>query len=121
MVAKRFSQSWGYDFKLPNFPRHRERGYRTKAEAEAAERAAREVLLNRHRETTFAQAYEQYRAATKLKARTADSYERDWERHVQPQLGHLFLEQVDTPALDAFKHTLPSLNLPRFGGQPTTR
>src|SRR3954467_11055759 len=95
MAVKHFRKSWGYDFKLPNFPRQRERGYRTKAEAEAAERNVRNAVLNGHQQTTLAEAYELYRSATKLKARTADSYDRYWKLHVCSTLGHLFLEQVD--------------------------
>ena len=33
-------------------------------------------------------------------------YEHVWRR-IEPQLGHLYIEEVDTSALDAFTQTLP--------------
>jgi integrase len=45
-------------------------------------------------------------AATRMKDRGRDAYEHVWKR-IEPQLGHLYIEEVDTSALDAFKQTLP--------------
>jgi hypothetical protein len=46
-------------------------------------------------------------AATRMKDRARDAYEHVWKR-IEPKLGHLYVEQVDTLALDAFKRSLPT-------------
>src|SRR5450432_3354050 len=40
------------------------------------------------------------------------AYEHVWKR-IEPELGHLFIEAVDTSAMDAFKRKLPSKLAPR--------
>src|SRR5450432_2741452 len=40
------------------------------------------------------------------------AYEHVWKR-IEPELGHLFIEVVDTSAMDAFKRKLPSRLAPR--------
>jgi integrase len=45
-------------------------------------------------------------AATRMKDRARDAYEHVWRR-IEPALGHLYVEQIDTSALDAFKRRLP--------------
>ena len=55
----------------------------------------------------FADAYEQYLSATTMKDRSRDSYANLWPQ-IQPVLGHLFIEEVDTSAMDALKRALPS-------------
>ncbi len=45
-------------------------------------------------------------AATRMKDRARDAYEHVWKR-IEPELGPLYIEGVDTSALDALKRTLP--------------
>ncbi len=106
MSVRKLAKSWQYDFKLPLYPRERKGGFRTKAEALAAEKHAREVILAGGRETTFSEAYAKYMGATTMKARTRDGYEHVWKR-IGPVLGHLFLEEIDTSRLDELKQALP--------------
>lgn len=91
---------------MPGRPRQRRGGFRTKAIALAAGQARYDALASGKQQTTFADAYSQYVAGTDIANRTRDSYDHLWKR-IGPVLGHLFVEQVDTPALDEFKTTLP--------------
>jgi len=45
-------------------------------------------------------------AATRMKDRGRDAFEHVWKR-IKPELNHLYVEEIDTSALDAFKQTLP--------------
>jgi len=71
-----------------------------------AEKRAREDLLSGARRFVFRDGYAEYMAATRMKDRGRDAYEHVWRR-IEPQLGHLYIEEVDTSALDAFTQTLP--------------
>lgn len=106
MTVRKLKKSWQYDFKLPDRPRERRGGYRTKAEAQAAERAARTAALSGTRQLTLKEAYKHYCAATQLRDRTRDSYARMWKR-IEPVLGHRYVEEVSTAVLDTFKAGLP--------------
>ena len=106
MAIRKLKKSWQYDFTIPGYPRQRKGGFRTKAECEAAERAAREDLVNGVRRVTLLEAYSQYMAAATLKDRTRDSYEFLWTR-IEPELAHLQLQEVTTAVLDVFKRRLP--------------
>jgi integrase len=106
MAVRKLLQSWQYDFTVPGFPRQRQGGYQTRAEALAAEKRAREDLISGARKLLFADGYAQYMAATRMKDRARDAYEHVWKR-IGPKLGHLWVEAVDTSALDAFKRSLP--------------
>jgi integrase len=55
----------------------------------------------------LAEAYERYMAASAMKDRSRDSCRNLWTQ-IEPVLGHLFIEEVDTAAMDALKHALPS-------------
>ena len=55
----------------------------------------------------FADAYDMYMTATSMKDRSRDSYEAHWQQ-IKPVLGHLFIEEVDTPAIDLLKASLPT-------------
>lgn len=107
MAVRKIATSWIYDFTLPGFGRQRQGGYRTKAEAEFGEKRAREDLISGARRILFSDGYAEYMAATKMKDRARDSCEHLWKR-IEPELGHLYVEQVTTPALDAFKQKLPA-------------
>jgi hypothetical protein len=72
-----------------------------------AEKRAREDLISGARKLLFRDGYAQYMAATRMKDRARDAYEHVWKR-IEPKLGHLYVEQVDTSALDAFKRSLPT-------------
>jgi integrase len=106
MAVRKLAQSWQYDFTLPSFARQRQGGYATKAEALLAEKSAREALLSGTRKLSFREGYTQYMEATRMKDRGRDAYEHLWKR-IEPELGHLFIEEVDTSALDAVKAKLP--------------
>ena len=106
MAVRKLAQSWQYDFKLPGFARQRQGGYATKAEALLAEKSAREALLSGTRKLSFREGYTQYMEATRMKDRGRDAYEHLWKR-IEPELGHLFIEEVDTSALDGLKSKLP--------------
>ena len=106
MAVRKLSQSWQYDFTISGFGRQRQGGFLTRAEALAAEKRAREDLVSGARKVIFREGYLQYLAAMRMKDRARDSYEHLWKR-IEPVLGHLYVEQVVTPALDALKRTLP--------------
>src|SRR5664280_205033 len=99
MAVRKLAKSWQYDFKIPGLGRERKGGYRTKAEATAAERAARLALINGGAAIDF-------RQATSMKDRARDAYEHVWKR-IEPELGYRLIEAIDTSLLDAFKTTLP--------------
>jgi integrase len=111
MAARQLPHSWQYDFAISGFGRHRLGGFKTKAEAQLAEKAAREALLSGARKTLFRDGYAEYMVATRMKPRARDAYEHVWKR-IEPELG-LFIEAVDTSAMDAFKRKLPSKLAPR--------
>ncbi len=106
MAVRKLANSWQYDFTLQGYGRRRKAGFRTKAEAREAEQRAREDLIAGHRRVRFADAYEQYMSATAMKDRSRDSYGNLWPQ-IEPVLGHLFIEEVDTSAMDALKRALP--------------
>ena len=80
MAVRRLPKSWIYDFTIPGFGRHRQGGYRTKAEALLAEKRAREDLLSGARRFVFQDGYAEYMAATRMKDRGRDAYEHLWKR-----------------------------------------
>ena len=104
--VRRLEQSWQYDFKPPGHPRQRKGGFRTKAAALAAGEERYDALLNGKQQTMLADAYRDYLDGTTLANRTRDSNTHLWTR-IGPVLGHVFVEDVSTAALDAFKRTLP--------------
>jgi integrase len=106
MAVRKLHQSWQYDFTLSGFGRQRQGGYGTRAEALLAEKRAREDLLSGARKILFREGYAQYMAATRMKDRARDAYEHVWKR-IEPELGPLYIEGVDTSVLDALKRTLP--------------
>ena len=106
MAVRKLPKSWFFDFTIPGFERQRQAGYRTKAEAVLGEKRAREELLSGARRVVFRDGYAEYMAATRMKDRGRDAYEHVWKR-IDPELGHLYVEEVDTSALDAFKQALP--------------
>jgi hypothetical protein len=57
----------------------------------------------------LADSYADYMASTRMKDRTRDSYEFLWRR-IKPILGHLYVHQIDTSAMDRFKLALPQLS-----------
>jgi len=112
MAVRKLLQSWQYDFTLSGFARQRQGGFLSRAEALLAEKRAREDLLSGARKLLFREGYAQYMAATRMKDRARDAYEHVWRR-IEPELGHLHVEQIDTSALDAFKRSLPAHLGPR--------
>jgi integrase len=107
MAVRKLANSWQYDFTLQGYGRRRKAGFRTKAEAREAEQRAREDLIAGHKRVLFSDAYEQYMSATTMKDRSRDSYRNLWPQ-IKPVLGHLFIEEVDTTAMDALKGALPA-------------
>jgi integrase len=107
MAVRKLSHSWQYDFKIEGFERQRRAGFRTRSEALLAEKSAREKLLSGGGRLLFREGYAQYMAATRMKDRGRDAYEHLWKR-IEPKLGHLYVEEVDTSTLDVFKQSLPT-------------
>jgi integrase len=107
MAVRKLPNSWQYDFSIQGHGRQRKAGFRTKLEALEAERHAREDLISRRRRLRFTDAYEQYMSATSMKDRSRDYCRAQWGQ-IEPVLGHLFVEEVDTAAMDALKRALPS-------------
>jgi integrase len=106
MAVRKLAKSWQYDFTLSGFGRRRKGGFRTRAEALLAEKSEREALLSGSRQMLFRDGYAQYMSATSMKDRGRDAHEHVWKR-IEPELGHLYIEEIDTSALDAFKRKLP--------------
>ncbi len=106
MAVRRTRTAWGYDFTITGFGRQRQGGFRTRTEAQLAEKRAREDLLSGAKRILFSDGYAEYMKATRMKDRARDACEHLWKR-VEPEIGSLYVEQVDTSALDAFKQTLP--------------
>jgi integrase len=107
MAVRKLPNSWQYDFQIQGYGRQRKAGFRTKAEALEAERRARQDLISGRRRVRFSEAYELYVSATTMKDRGRDHYTQIWPQ-IQPTLGHLFIEEVDTSAMDALKCALPA-------------
>jgi integrase len=102
MAVRRIDKSWQYDFTLEGHGRQRKAGYRTKAEATEAERRKREDLISGRKRYVLADACAMYMSATTMKVGSRDYYERCWN-DLQPHIGHLHIEEVDTSAIDALK------------------
>ena len=113
MTVRKRKRSWYYDFTLEGFGRHKKAGFRTKAEAEEAEKRKRDELRLGRRRFTLAQAFEMYLNATKMKDRSRDTYRGHWRRNIEPVLGHYYIEEVDTSSLDELKLTLPDHLAPK--------
>jgi len=105
MTARKLKTSWTYDFTLGAHPRQRKGGFRTKAEALAAERQAREDLLLSRKRLTYANAYRLYLAGTQMKDRSRDICDALWPE-MKPTLGHLYIEEVTTAVMDDLKRSL---------------
>jgi hypothetical protein len=112
MAVRKLAKSWQYDFTLEGHGRQRKGGFRTKAEAREAEKQKREDLISGRKRLLFADAYEMYMTATTMKDRSRDSYQGHWPQ-IKPVLGHLFIEEVDTSAIDILKASLPSHLAPK--------
>jgi len=107
MAVRKLARSWQYDFTLEGHGRQRKAGFKTKAEACEAQKQKREDLISGRKRALFADAYDMYMTATTMKDRSRDSYEIHWQQ-IKPVLGHLFIEEVDTPAVDLLKASLPT-------------
>jgi integrase len=107
MAVRKLANSWQYDFQIKGYGRQRKAGFRTKVEALEAERRARGDLISGRRRVRFAEVYQLYVSATTMKDRSQDFYSHLWPQ-IEPTLGHLFVEEVDTAAMDALKHALPA-------------
>lgn len=55
---------------------------------------------------TLLEAKRSYLSATTMKDRSRDHYEHLWTR-IEPVIGHLYIEEVDTIAFDTLKQALP--------------
>ena len=99
MAVRKLARSWQYDFTLEGHGRQRKAGFKTKAEACEAQKQRREDLISGRKCVLFADAYDMYMTATTMKDRSRDSYEIHWQQ-IKPVLGHLFIEEVDTPILE---------------------
>jgi integrase len=120
MAVRKLPNSWQFDFKLPGHPRQRRGGYRTKAEATAAERQAREDLLLGRKRMTFAEAYEHYMVGTTMKDRSRDSYTLLWPE-IEPVIGHLFIEEVTSAVMDELKRSVRRGYVDRHGRDPAPK
>jgi integrase len=102
----RLAKSWQYDFQLPGQPRKRKGGFRTKAAALAAGEKLMRQLERGSSPITLSEAYKRYIGATKMKERSRDYYDHQM-KYIEPVLGHMLIDDVDTMALDELKQTLP--------------
>jgi integrase len=107
MAVRKIARSWQFDFKISGHTRQRKAGFRTQAEALEAERQRRSDLISGRKRILFVDAYQMYLSGTTLKPLSRDHWKRCWV-NIEPVLGHLYIEEVDTPAMDALKATLPS-------------
>ena len=107
MTVRKRERSWYYDFTLEGFGRHKKAGFRTKAEAEEAEKRKREELRLGRRRFTLAQAFEMYLSANKMKDRSRDTYRGHWRRDISPVLAHYSIADVATSPLDELLLPLP--------------
>ncbi|MGB5545117.1 MAG: tyrosine-type recombinase/integrase [Polyangiales bacterium] len=107
MTVRKLARSWQYDFTLEGHGRQRKAGFKTKAEACEAEKQKREDLISGRKRVSLADAYDMYMTATTMKDRSRDSYQSYWPQ-IEAVLGHLFIEEVDTHAIDVLKASLPT-------------
>jgi integrase len=106
MAVRKLARSWQYDFTLEGHGRQRRAGFRTKAEALEAQRQRREDLISGRKRILLADAYELYMSATTMKDRSRDTYKDRWKR-IEPVLGHCYIEEVTTVALDRLVASMP--------------
>ena len=106
MAVRKLARSWQYDFTLEGHGRQRRAGFRTKAEALEAQKQRREDLIAGRKRVLLADACKQYMAATPMKDRSRDAYESRWKQ-IERVLGHLYIEEVTTIALDQLAASLP--------------
>ena len=111
MAVRKLARSWQFDFTLEGHGRHRKGGFRTKAEALEAERQRRSDLIAGRKRFSFAEAYAMYMSATHMKALSRDHWERCWP-DINPILGNLFIEEVNTLAMDRLRNSLPKEQAP---------
>ena len=104
--VRRLAKSWQYDFKLRGYPRQRKGGFRTKHDALSVGRSRLDQLVRGAGQMTLDEAFRAYLTATTMKDRSRDYAEQKWER-IEPVLGHMLIEEVDTMALDGLKLQLP--------------
>jgi len=107
VAIRKLDQSWQCDFTLEGYGRRRKAGFRTKAEAREAERRKREELISGQKRFLMANAYRMYVSATTMKPGSRDNCTRFW-RDLESQIGHLYIEQVDTSVIDELKAGLPT-------------
>ena len=120
MVARRLKKSWAYDLHVPGHPRQRKGGFRTKAEALAAELRARDDLLLGRKKLLFADAFALYLAGTKMKDRSRDICDSLWPE-IEPSIGHLYVEEVTTVVMDELKRTVLRKFIERRGREPAPK
>ena len=77
------------------------------AEAREAERRKREELISGQKRFLMADAYRMYLSATTMKPGSRDNCTRFW-RDLESQVGHLYIEEVDTSVIDELKSGLPT-------------
>jgi hypothetical protein len=97
MTVRRLpSKSWFCDFELPGHPRQRTGGYRTKAEAKAAERKRREETITGAKSTTLVEAFERYISVKDMRDRSRDTISFLWNDRIKSEVGHRYIEDVTT-------------------------
>lgn len=108
MAVRKLAKKWQYDFRARG-KRYRKSGFRTKAQALAAEKRAQEDAMSDRRRMTLAAAYEMYMEAgrRRMKPLARDHWERRWPL-IEPVLGHLYLEEIKTLEMDRLKQSLPA-------------
>ncbi|UCF47125.1 MAG: hypothetical protein JSU89_08055, partial [Myxococcales bacterium] len=108
MAVRKVAKKWQYDFRARG-KRYRKSGFRTKAQALAAEKRAQEDAMSDRRRMTLAAAYEMYMEAgrRRMKPLARDHWERRWPL-IEPVLGHLYLDEIKTLEMDRLKQSLPA-------------
>ena len=120
MVARRLKKSWAYDLHVPGHSRQRKGGFRTKAEALAAEARVRDDLLLGRKKLLFVDAHAMYLASTKMKDRSRDICMALWPE-IEPTLAHLYVEEVSTVVMDELKRSVISQFVERRGREPAPK
>ena len=97
MAVRKIAKKWQYDFRTRG-KRYRKSGFRTKAQALAAEKRAQEDAMSDRKRITLANAYEQYMSANiNMKPLGRDHWHRRWPL-INPVLGHRSAQSTEVYA-----------------------
>jgi integrase len=108
VIKRRPSGYWEYRFRYED-RRYSKGRFKTKKQAELAEKKKQLEVISGDRSVTLVEAYQLYKKARPdIKTRTLDEFERYMERDITPLLGHICIEEISALVLDDFKAQLPA-------------